>query len=91
MLTREASSLAVYAGYLEQLDLMQVATGDRPAVPWLIDPMDYLVPMSFDIDDNTWRGQTKLTVMRALDRLTPASPHTVRATRTAGSSEPCDC
>ncbi|MEV7037551.1 hypothetical protein [Amycolatopsis sp. NPDC051061] len=91
-LTREASSLAVYAGYREQLDLMQVPAAFRPEVRWLIDPVDYLGPLTFDIDDDTWIDASKNRRIRELDRVTPVRPHallpTDRTTATAHAS--CD-
>ena len=57
--TREASSLSVYAGYLEQLDLMGQPRESRPQIRWLTDPVDYLKPMSFDLDNPAWSNPQK--------------------------------
>ena len=38
---REGSSLLVYAGNVEQLDLMGIPAKDRPRLHWLVDPVDY--------------------------------------------------
>lgn len=64
--TREASSMSIYAGYLDQLDLMGVSREAWPEIRWLIDPTDYLRPMSFDTDDPTWRDARKAAAMRRL-------------------------
>ena len=57
--TREASSLSVYAGYLEQLDLMDQPRDDRPQIRWLLDPIDYLQPISFDLNNPAWSNDQK--------------------------------
>ncbi len=57
--TREASSLSVYAGYLEQLDLMGQPRESRPQIRWLTDPVDYLKPISFDLDNPAWSNPQK--------------------------------
>ncbi|MVA22101.1 hypothetical protein GOZ94_24525 [Agrobacterium vitis] len=64
--TREASSLSVYAGYLEQLDLMKMPQTDRPAIRWLVDPTDYLKPIVFDSRDPVWRDKRKDDVMQQI-------------------------
>ncbi len=43
--------MSVYAGYLKQLDLMNMPKDQRPAIRWLIDPTDYLKPIVFDTTD----------------------------------------
>ncbi|MFY1696060.1 MULTISPECIES: MBL fold metallo-hydrolase [unclassified Solwaraspora] len=77
--TREGCSLAVYAGYLEQMNLMGVPDADRPHVRWVIDPVDYLQPLSFDTDDDTWRDRSKKDRIKALDRIKLGRPRTVKA------------
>ncbi len=72
--TREGCSLAVYAGYLEQMDLMEVPDADRPHVRWVIDPVDYLQPLAFDTDDDTWRDKSKKDRIKALDRIKLGRP-----------------
>lgn len=57
--TREASSMSVYAGYLKQLDLMNMPKDQRPAIRWLIDPTDYLKPIVFDTTDPIWEDARK--------------------------------
>ncbi|RWX74706.1 hypothetical protein EPK99_22600 [Neorhizobium lilium] len=57
--TREASSMSVYAGYLKQLDLMNMPREQRPVVRWLIDPTDYLKPIVFDTADAIWENPKK--------------------------------
>ncbi len=64
--TREASSMSVYAGYLDQLDLMGVPPTARPEIRWLIDPTDYLRPIVFDTDNERWRHPAKVERMGAL-------------------------
>lgn len=64
--TREASSLSVYAGYLEQLDLMKMPKADRPAIRWLVDPTDYLKPIVFDTKDPVWENPKKDEVMKQI-------------------------
>jgi hypothetical protein len=56
---REGSSASVYAGYLKQLDLMQMPVEERPQIRWLVDPMDYLKPIVFDVDNPAWSDPVK--------------------------------
>ncbi|KFB08083.1 hypothetical protein [Nitratireductor basaltis] len=56
---REGSSLSVYAGYINQMDLMGIPEEDRPQVHWLVDPTDYLKPMVYDIDNPAWADPAK--------------------------------
>ncbi len=56
---REGSSASVYAGYVEQLDLMGMAPKDRPEIKWLVDPMDYLKPIVFDVANPNWADPAK--------------------------------
>lgn len=56
---REGSSLSVYAGYVNQMDLMGVPQEDRPRLHWLVDPVDYVKPIVFDIDNPTWSDPAK--------------------------------
>lgn len=51
VLTRESASMAVYSGYLKQLELMK---RPRPEMRWMIDPVDYMVPIVFNINDPVW-------------------------------------
>ena len=51
---REGSSLSVYAGYVNQMDLMGIPTGERPRLHWLVDPVDYLKPIVYDTDNPAW-------------------------------------
>lgn len=64
--TREASSLSVYAGYLDQLRLMGVPEDDWPDIRWLVDPTDYLRPIVFDTDSEVWRNPAKAEPMQRL-------------------------
>jgi L-ascorbate metabolism protein UlaG (beta-lactamase superfamily) len=64
--TREASSTSVYAGYLNQLQLMGRPRSEWPDIRWLVDPMDYLVPLSFDIADPAWNRDDKAARIRSM-------------------------
>ncbi len=57
--TREASSLSVYAGYIEQLQLMGRPREEWPEIRWLIDPTDYLKPIVFDSTSSAWANPLK--------------------------------
>lgn len=57
--TREASSLSVYAGYIEQLQLMGRPREEWPEIRWLIDPTDYLKPIVFDSTGSAWANPQK--------------------------------
>ncbi|MES2185479.1 MAG: hypothetical protein V4505_13080 [Pseudomonadota bacterium] len=52
--TREASSLAVFAGYRNQLELMGRPRSEWPQMRWLIDPVDYGVPFGFSTTASAW-------------------------------------
>ena len=62
--TREASSLSVYVGYLQQLENMENPAAGWPGFPsaqwpdvrWLVDPTDYLRPMEFRNTDAAWKN-----------------------------------
>lgn len=56
---REGSSLSVYAGYVNQMDLMGIPERDRPRLHWLIDPVDYLKPIVYDTDNTAWADPDK--------------------------------
>ena len=51
---REGSSLSVYVGCMEQLDLMGIPAKDLPRLHWLVDPVDYSKPIVFDADNQAW-------------------------------------
>ena len=61
---REGSSLSVYAGYVNQMDLMGVPAEDRPRLHWLVDPVDYIKPIVFDVNQASWADPGKLSVMQ---------------------------
>jgi hypothetical protein len=56
---REGSSLSVYRGYVDQMDLMGVPQNERPRLHWLVDPVDYLKPIVYDIDNDAWVDSRK--------------------------------
>lgn len=60
---REGSSLSVYAGYVSQMDLMGVPQEDRPRLHWLVDPVDYLKPIVYDIDTQAWSDPAKQEIL----------------------------
>ncbi len=60
---REGSSLSVYAGYVNQMDLMGVPAEDRPRLHWLVDPVDYLKPIVFDVNQASWADPAKASAM----------------------------
>lgn len=60
---REGSSLSVYAGYVSQMDLMGVPQEERPRLHWLVDPVDYIKPIVFDIDNPTWSDPAKEEIL----------------------------
>ncbi len=60
---REGSSLSVYAGYVNQMDLMGVPAEDRPRLHWLVDPVDYLKPIVFDADNPAWADDAKSSIL----------------------------
>ncbi len=60
---REGSSLSVYAGYVNQMDLMGIPEEDRPRLHWLVDPVDYLKPIVFDTDNPAWSDPAKANIL----------------------------
>ena len=56
---REGSSLSVYAGYVNQMDLMGVPADERPRLHWLVDPVDYIKPIVFDVNQASWADPAK--------------------------------
>lgn len=60
---REGSSLSVYAGYVNQMDLMGVPASERPRLHWLVDPVDYLKPIVFDVNQTAWADPGKESAM----------------------------
>jgi len=73
--TREASSMSVYAGYLEQLDLMKMPKENRPAVRWLVDPTDYLKPIVFSTGEAAWKDGRKEAMLDSLCKQPGAEVH----------------
>ncbi|MBT8098196.1 MAG: MBL fold metallo-hydrolase [Gammaproteobacteria bacterium] len=61
---KEGSSLSVYAGYLNQMDLMGVPNEDRPRLHWLVDPVDYIKPFVFDIGQPSWADPAKAVALK---------------------------
>jgi hypothetical protein len=47
----EGSSLEWKVGFIDALDARGVAPEARPEILWLVDPNDYLRPISFDLDN----------------------------------------
>lgn len=60
---KEGSSLSVYAGYVNQLDLMDIPPADRPRLHWLVDPTDYIKPIVYHTDNPNWEDPTKQSVL----------------------------
>jgi len=60
---REGSSLSVYAGYVNQLDLMGIPEEDRPRLHWLVDPVDYVKPIVYTVDNPAWADPAKADVL----------------------------
>ena len=60
---KEGSSLSVYAGYVNQLDLMGVPQEDRPRLHWLVDPVDYIKPIVFDVENPAWSDPAKEEIL----------------------------
>lgn len=60
---REGSSLSVYAGYVNQLDLMGIPKEERPRLHWLVDPVDYIKPIVFDVDNTAWADPAKPDIL----------------------------
>ena len=56
---REGSSLSVYAGYVNQMDLMGIPKEERPRLHWLVDPVDYLKPIVYDTSNPAWADPRK--------------------------------
>ena len=67
---REGSSLSVYAGYLNQMDLMGVPAEDRPRLHWLVDPVDYIKPIVFDVNQASWAEPEKKSALDGYCTLT---------------------
>lgn len=59
VLTRESASISVFAGYRQQLELMGKPRAAWPQTRWLIDPVDYAVPISFHINETAWARPDK--------------------------------
>lgn len=60
---KESSSMSVYAGYVNQMDLMGVPEEQRPRLHWLVDPVDYLKPIVYDIDNPAWADPAKAEIL----------------------------
>jgi len=60
---KEGSSLSVYAGYVNQLDLMEIPNEDRPRLHWLVDPVDYVKPIVYTVDNPNWADPAKQDVL----------------------------
>lgn len=60
---KEGSSMSVYAGYVNQMDLMNVPEDQRPRLHWLVDPVDYLKPIVYDIEDPAWADPAKTDIL----------------------------
>ena len=60
---KESSSMSVYAGYVNQMDLMGVPEEQRPRLHWLVDPVDYLKPIVYDIDNPAWADPAKVDIL----------------------------
>ncbi len=60
---KEGSSLSVYAGYVDQLDLMGIPQAERPRLHWLVDPVDYIKPIVFDPANPAWEDADKQAVL----------------------------
>ena len=59
----KGSLRSVYAGYVSQTDLMGVPQEDRPCLHWLVDPVDYLKPIVYDIDTQAWSDPAKQEIL----------------------------
>ncbi len=57
--TREASSVPVFAGYRNQLELMGRPRSEWPQMRWLVDPVDYGVPFGFSTTAPAWKRPGK--------------------------------
>jgi hypothetical protein len=55
----EATSLSVYAGFLRQLELMNIPKAEWPEIRWLVDPTDYMRPIVFDLGSSLWNNPEK--------------------------------
>ncbi len=60
---KEGSSLSVYAGYVNQMDLMEIPKAGRPRLHWLVDPVDYLKPIVFHVDNPAWSDPAKAYIL----------------------------
>ena len=56
---KEAVSMAVYAGYLDQLKRSGISAENWPKTRWLVDPTDYARPIVFDANDKAWDQREK--------------------------------
>ena len=45
------------------MDLMDVPEQQRPRLHWLIDPVDYLKPIVYDIDNPAWADPAKTDIL----------------------------
>jgi hypothetical protein len=55
----EATSLSVYAGFLQQLELMHIPKAEWPEIRWPVDPTDYMHPIVFDLGSSLWNNSEK--------------------------------
>ena len=60
---KEGSSLSVYAGYVDQLDLMGIPSDERPRLHWLVDPVDYIKPIVYTTDNPNWADPAKSEIL----------------------------
>ncbi len=60
---KEGSSLSVYAGYVSQLDLMEIPDSGRPRLHWLVDPVDYVKPIVYSTDNPSWKAPEKEEIL----------------------------
>jgi hypothetical protein len=67
--------MSVYAGYLEQLDLMKMPKENRPAVRWLVDPTDYLKPIVFSTGEAACKDGRKEAMLDSLCKQPGAEVH----------------
>jgi hypothetical protein len=55
----ESTSLSVYVGFLQSLELMRVPKDEWPEIRWLVDPTDYMRPIVFDLGSSLWNNPEK--------------------------------
>jgi hypothetical protein len=60
---KEGSSLSVLAGYVNQMDLMGIPEDQRPRLHWLVDPVDYIKPIIYDLDNENWKENNKTALV----------------------------